>query len=137
MSLFHNEDPDAHYKLGQAVASLRGEGIVIIGAGMSVHNLGSRAFSGKPLPFTVSFDDALKEAAESDPDERQQKMADLIKRGDFRQAHPWADHLLPAHIAAGAAGPDRGEQTWTLHEGSFGWAQYRFGNVPEANGSAL
>jgi aromatic ring-opening dioxygenase catalytic subunit (LigB family) len=36
VSLFNSEDPDAHYRLGQAVAALRDENIVIICTGMSV-----------------------------------------------------------------------------------------------------
>lgn len=39
VSLFKNEDPNKHYELGQAVARLRSEGIVVIGSGMAVHNL--------------------------------------------------------------------------------------------------
>ena len=133
VSLFNNEDPDAHYRLGQAVASLRERGVVIIGTGMTVHNLRDlRATWGKPgaLPYAVSFDNALKEAVEADPAVRQEKMAAITKRGDARQAHPWMDHLMPVYVAAGAAGEDKGVQTWTKHEGSFAWAQYRFGDVP-------
>lgn len=38
VSLYDNEDADAHYRLGQILESLRDEGILIIGAGMAVHN---------------------------------------------------------------------------------------------------
>lgn len=134
VSLFNSEDPDAHYRLGQAVASLRDENIVIIGTGMTVHNLRDlRSSWGKPtpLPYAVSFDDALKEAVEADPTVRQERMAAVTKRPDARQAHPWMDHLMPVYVAAGAAGEDKGVQTWTMHEASFAWAQYRFGDVPE------
>jgi aromatic ring-opening dioxygenase catalytic subunit (LigB family) len=133
VSLFNNEDPDAHYRLGQAVASLRDEGVVIIGTGMTVHNLRDFRFVGRtgpPLPYAVSFDDALKEAVEADPEVRQDRMAAVTKRPDARQAHPWMDHLMPVYVAAGAAGEDKGSQVWTLHEASFAWAQYRFGQVP-------
>ncbi|KAK4164191.1 putative ferrous iron binding protein [Cladorrhinum sp. PSN259] len=138
VSLFNSEDPDAHYKLGQAVASLRDEGVVIIGTGMTVHNLRDMRFAmgqSKPLPYAVSFDNALKEAVESDPSVRQEKMREAAKRPDARQAHPWMDHLMPVYVAAGAAGEDRGKQTWTLHEASFAWAQYRFGDLPKAEES--
>lgn len=133
VSLFNNEDPDAHYRLGRAVASLRDENIVIIGTGMTVHNLRDMRFSWgnpTPLPYSVSFDNALKEAVEADPAVRQERMAAVTKRPDARQAHPWMDHLMPVYVAAGAAGDDKGVQTWTMHEGSFAWAQYRFGQVP-------
>ena len=39
VSLYDNEDSDKHYEMGQALESLRDEGILIIGAGMAVHNL--------------------------------------------------------------------------------------------------
>lgn len=39
VSLYNNEDPDQHYRIGQALETLRDEGILIIGAGMAVHNL--------------------------------------------------------------------------------------------------
>ncbi len=56
-------------------------------------------------------------------------MLALMKRGDARQAHPTLDHILPMHVAAGAAGADLGELLWTLPEGTLGWGQYRFGKV--------
>jgi 4,5-DOPA dioxygenase extradiol len=134
VSLFDSEDPDQHYRLGQAVSRLREEGIVVIGTGMSVHNLRDfrRAMylgEGEALPYAHSFDEALKEAAETLPDTRQKAMADLLKRPDARRAHPTFDHLLPVHVAAGAAGNDSGKQLWTLAEGSMAWGQYRFGDI--------
>lgn len=137
VSLFHSEDPDQHYRLGQAVSSLRNEGIVIIGAGMTVHNLRDLyyAVDDEPKPYTTTFDEALKEAVEGgSPEERQMRMAMLCGRPDARQAHPTMDHLMPVHVAAGAAGEDQGKRLWTLHEGSMGWAQYRFGDVPGGEG---
>ena len=39
VSLYNNEDWDQHYRIGQALERLRDEGILIIAAGMAVHNL--------------------------------------------------------------------------------------------------
>jgi aromatic ring-opening dioxygenase catalytic subunit (LigB family) len=79
--------------------------------------------------YAYSFDDALKEAATAKPEERQAKMSALQRRNDARKAHPTFEHILPIHVAAGAAAADFGERLWTLPEGSLNWAQYRFGKV--------
>ncbi|KAG8622805.1 hypothetical protein KVT40_009316 [Elsinoe batatas] len=134
-SLFDSDDPDQHYKLGQAVESLRNEGVQIIASGMAVHNLRDMfaAMSRPtPMPYTLSFDKALKEAVEQKPEDRQTALAELLKRPDARRAHPSFEHLLPIHIAAGAAGKDAGKQFWTLPQGSMSWAQYRFGEIQAA-----
>lgn len=136
VSLFGTEDPVQHYRLGEAVSSLRDDNILIIVSGMAVHNLRDmmRAFgSPKPMPYTTSFDEALKDAATKPPAEREQAMAQLLKRGDARQAHPSFEHLLPIHIGAGAAGEDLGRRLWTYKDGSMSWAQYRFGEVGNAS----
>ncbi|KAI0403513.1 putative aromatic ring-opening dioxygenase LigB subunit [Xylaria palmicola] len=133
VSLFDNEDHDMHYRLGQTLEALRDEEILIIGAGMAVHNLRDyRAIrgTGKVMPYVHSFDEALKSAATANPEGRRAAMSDLMRRGDARQAHPTLDHILPLYVAAGAAGRDIGERLWTMPDASLSWAQYRFGKVP-------
>lgn len=135
VSLYNNEDPDQHYRMGQALESLRDEGILIIAAGMAVHNLRDfRAIraTGETMPYAFSFDEALKDAATAKPEERQEKMSALMKRSDARKAHPTLEHILPIHVGTGAAGSDLGEQLWTFAEKSLSWAQYRFGKVAAA-----
>ena len=135
VSLFDDEtDAEAHIKLGRAVEKLREENILIVCSGMSVHN--TRHFrmlgrgSDRIMPYAVTFDEALKVAAESKPgDQRIENMVELLERQDAREAHPTFEHLLPIHIAVGAAGADQGKQLWTTPEGSLAWAQYRFGEV--------
>lgn len=130
VSLFSSEDPHQHYNLGRAVANLRSQDIAIIVSGMAVHNLRDFRFgTSRPMSYTSSFDEALKDAATSLPAEREQKMANLLRRPDARQAHPTFDHLLPIFVGAGAAGDDVGERLWTMKEGSMSWAQFRFGEV--------
>ena len=132
VSLFSSEDPHQHYNLGRAVANLRSQNIAIMVSGMAVHNIRDFRFTigtSRPMPYTSSFDEALKDAVTSLPAEREQKMANLLRRPDARQAHPTFDHLLPIYVGAGAAGDDVGERLWTMKEGSVSWAQYRFGEV--------
>ncbi|KAJ5368065.1 uncharacterized protein N7496_007825 [Penicillium cataractarum] len=138
VSLFDTEDPNQHYRLGQAVSRLREENILIIVSGMAVHNLRDLRFTfgnPRPMPYAVSFDEALKDAATKAPAEREQALADLLKRPDARQAHPTFDHLLPIHVGAGAAHEDVGKRIWTLPEGSMSWAQFRFGELNNASTS--
>ncbi|KAJ5887753.1 Extradiol ring-cleavage dioxygenase class III enzyme subunit B [Penicillium taxi] len=138
VSLFDNEDPVQHYKLGQAISHLREQNILIIVSGMAVHNLRDLRFSfgsSRPMPYTVSFDEALKEAVTTAPEEREQALVQLLKRPDARQAHPTFDHLLPIHIGAGAAGDDVGKRLFTYPEGSMSWSQFRFGDLANASTS--
>ncbi|KIW26717.1 uncharacterized protein PV07_06528 [Cladophialophora immunda] len=135
VSLFDDHtDAAAHIKLGRAVQKLREENILIVCSGMSVHNL--RHFmmlgrsSNRTMPYAATFDEALKVAAETKPGEqRDETMIELLERDDARQAHPTFEHLLPIHIAVGAADTDQGKQLWTMQESSMAWAQYRFGEV--------
>lgn len=134
VSLFDDErDAAKHIGLGRAVQRLREEGVLIVVSGMAVHNLRDRGFGSmmnEPQPYAVSFDEALKVAAETESGEdRDQAMIDLLKRPDCRRAHPSLEHLLPMHVGTGAAGGDRGKQLWTMPEGSLSWAQYRWGDV--------
>ncbi|KAF4304077.1 Extradiol ring-cleavage dioxygenase class III enzyme subunit B [Botryosphaeria dothidea] len=136
VSLFKKENPDEHYRLGEAVAALREENILILASGMAVHNLRdlwNSVGQDQPMPYVHSFDEALKKAATTEPDQRKARMAELLKRGDSRQAHPTFDHLLPIYIAAGAAGEDSGTRLFTMADGSMSWAQFRFGDVSTNN----
>jgi 4,5-DOPA dioxygenase extradiol len=123
VSLFDTEDLNQHYNL--AVALLRSENIQIIVSGMAVHNLRDMQLgmiSDQPLPCVASFDKALREAATANPEERQEKMAALLKRKDARRAHPTFDHLLLIFVGAGAVSEEKGVRLWTLPEGSMSWA---------------
>lgn len=137
VSLFDDDtDAEAHIKLGHAVQTLREENIAIICSGMSIHNLRhfrAGAMAGGGPDYAFNFDQALKDAAETKPGpHRDELMVELLERSDARLAHPTFEHLLPAHIAVGAAGEDRGKQLFTLVEGPLAWAQYRFGEVEVA-----
>jgi 4,5-DOPA dioxygenase extradiol len=134
VSLFDNEDADQHFALGAALRSLRDEGVVIVGSGMAVHNLPDfrRALmSGAVMPYAKVFDEELRKAVVdvADGEDRRRKLGELLRSKTARQAHPSFEHLLPVHIAAGAAGDDSATRLFTLAELSISWAQFRFGDV--------
>ncbi|PVH88831.1 Extradiol aromatic ring-opening dioxygenase [Cadophora sp. DSE1049] len=133
VSLFASDSPTQHLALGRAVSSLRSEGIVLIMSGMAVHNLRDMRFGteGEPMWYGPTFDEALREAVEFEGavEERDGMMVETLKRKDARAAHPSFDHLLPVHVGAGASAGDRGVRLWTLVEGSFSWAMFRWGDL--------
>ena len=102
LSLRADLDPAAHIKAGEALAPLRDEGVLIVGSGMSFHNL--RAY-GAPgvLERSAVFDEALAEVAtDADPVRRRARLADWQSLPEARFSHPREEHLLPLMVAAGA-----------------------------------
>lgn len=103
LSLKADLDPAAHLAAGRALAPLRDEGVLIVGSGMSWHNM--RGFSPAFTARSAEFD-AWLEAAVADPAARDAALADWDEAPQARTAHPREEHLLPLMVAAGAA---RGE----------------------------
>lgn len=129
LSLYSGESPTKHIALGKALAPLRQQGYTIIASGQAVHNLRDLSFNNQdePLPYVQSFDRALEEAITTTTGEtREQKLVQLLRRGDARAAHPHFDHILPMYVAVGAASGARAELLFNHYERSLSWAQYRF-----------
>jgi aromatic ring-opening dioxygenase catalytic subunit (LigB family) len=112
LSLQEDLDPATHLAIGRALTPLRDEGVLIIGSGMSYHNL--REFlSGSPRGNEPSerFDSWLTQAVEtSDPTVRDQELSRWSAAPGALACHPRSEHLLPLMVAAGAAGEDRGRR---------------------------
>jgi aromatic ring-opening dioxygenase catalytic subunit (LigB family) len=102
MSLHASLDPALHLAAGAALAPLRDEGVLVLGSGMSFHNL--RAM-GDPRVAEPSreFDRWLTEAAAADPRERAERLAKWAQAPFARLCHPREEHLLPLMVAAGAS----------------------------------
>jgi aromatic ring-opening dioxygenase catalytic subunit (LigB family) len=113
LSLKSGLDPSAHLAVGRALAPLRSEGVLIVGSGMSFHNL--RRFRPGGVVEASDLLDAWLTDAVTDPDQasRDRKLVGWSNAPAARQAHPREEHLIPLMVAAGAAGTDRGRKTFT------------------------
>jgi aromatic ring-opening dioxygenase catalytic subunit (LigB family) len=109
LSLQAGLDPARHIAIGRALAPLRDEGVLILGSGMSFHNM--RAFH-RPDTIAASrqFDAWLGEVCEGDPAARDQALARWSDGPSARFSHPREEHLLPLMVAAGAAEGERGRR---------------------------
>lgn len=99
--------PAHQYVLGQALAPLREQGVLLIGSGSITHNLGdfgSGYDAQHEAPYVRPFTDWIAaRLAVHDVD----ALLDYRKRAPFAQhAHPTDEHLLPLFFALGAAGAD-------------------------------
>jgi aromatic ring-opening dioxygenase catalytic subunit (LigB family) len=109
LSLRADLDPEAHLAAGRALAPLRDEGVLIVGSGMSWHNM--RGFSPAFTAKSQAFDDWLAEAL-TDPVRRDEAIRHWDQAPYAREAHPREEHLAPLFVAAGAAEGEPGRQTF-------------------------
>ncbi len=107
LSLTKHMDPEVHINVGQAIANLAQEGILIIGSGLSFHNM--HAFMTEEqnaLQKSQQFDHWLNDALLNKQTSWQEKQQSLINWEHAPQAkfcHPREEHLLPLHVCFGAA----------------------------------
>jgi len=114
LSLLSSLDAAAHLAAGRALAPLRDEGVLILGSGMSFHNM--RAY-GDPRfgPVSDTFDAWLTAAVEAPPAERERLLANWDDAPAARLSHPprAEEHLLPLMVAAGAAHEGHGRRIFS------------------------
>lgn len=105
LSINAGYEPDLHLRLGQALAPLREEGVLIVGSGLSYHNL--REIYGGGSEASAQFDAWLQHVMlDLPPQERDRALIHWQTAPCARQAHPQEDHLIPLMVAAGAAGDE-------------------------------
>lgn len=127
LSLKSSYDAAEHIRVGQALAPLRDEGVLIMGSGLSYHNM--RGF-GRPTstPVAQAFEHYLNQAvSQATAQQRNQLLMDWESAPGARLAHPAEDHLIPLMVVAGAAGSDIGQRLVVDHVMNVDMASYRFG----------
>jgi aromatic ring-opening dioxygenase catalytic subunit (LigB family) len=108
LSLVAGLDPAAHLAVGRALAPLRDEGVLVLGSGMSYHNMRG-FFSGNGREHSLAFDAWLADTVGDEPSARDAKLREWTAAPSARQSHPREEHLLPLMVMAGAAGTGRGK----------------------------
>ncbi|MBD1910455.1 MULTISPECIES: class III extradiol ring-cleavage dioxygenase [unclassified Leptolyngbya] len=120
--------PAHHLRVGQVLAPLRDEGVLIFASGAVTHNLG--ALDGQdntsPADWAMVFDRWLAEAIALSSTERLLDYRALAPHAAL--SHPTDEHLLPLFVALGAGGEQaKGQQ---IHQGytygSLSMAAYAF-----------
>ena len=128
LSLRHHMDPAEHIAVGRAIAPLRDEGVLIVGSGLSYHNLGR--FGPAARAPSEAFDAWLQTTlVASSPTEREARLLQWSTAPSARISHPREDHLIPLMVALGAA--DDAPATCVYHEenifGGVTASSFRFG----------
>jgi 4,5-DOPA dioxygenase extradiol len=108
LSVQTGQGPEHHLRLGQALAPLRQEGVLVIGSGAFTHDLGrlrrQDPASEHAEPDVAAFAEWMWAALAAG---RVDDVLNYRKRAPFGAAqHPTEEHLLPLFVALGAGGVD-------------------------------
>ncbi|MDO8670556.1 MAG: 4,5-DOPA dioxygenase extradiol [Dehalococcoidia bacterium] len=113
LSLDASKPPRYHLGLGRRLASLREQGVLVVGSGDVVHNLRLVDFQRKqPFEWALRFDADVKRHLREGDD---QALVDYEDHPDGRLAVPTPDHYLPLLYVAGMRQP--GDELTVLVEG--------------------
>lgn len=127
LSLKQGLDARTHIEAGRLLAPLRDEGVLIVGSGLSYHNL--RAFNAQGAAASHAFDGWLRATMALAPAERTEALIEWDKAPAARMAHPREEHLLPLMVVLGAAEQEAASVPY--HEDAFMGAlavsSFRFG----------
>jgi len=129
-----NAPPASQFALGEALAPLRDEGVLVLGTGSITHNL-RRVFSQGMRTVNDQPEDADSAAFRTWMHERS-SARDWDALLDYRrqaphavEMHPTDEHLLPFYVAAGAGGRDAipARLHASVSNGVLGMDAYAFG----------
>lgn len=134
LSLYRSQDAAAHIAAGEALQSLRDEGVLIVGSGASFHNF-KHMFAKDDAKkagqrHSRLFDAWLADCVDSDLScaERRRRLAAWASAPSAREAQPLggAEHLMPLFTVLGAAGCGRGRRVNRDAGGNFATSEFEF-----------
>lgn len=127
VSMRSNYDPAEHAALGRALSPLRDEGVLIVGSGLSYHNL--KLFGPGAKAPSTEFDTWLNAVLDLPPAERMAKVMDWESAPSARISHKKEDHLVPLFAALAAAEAEPATQVYHQTDifGGVTASSWRFG----------
>ncbi len=134
LSIDPGYDAELHLQLGRLLAPLRDEGVLIIGSGLTYHNLSELRGGGRAVEASRAFDAWLQETVvASKPEDRTAGLIAWAHAPMARAAHPREDHLIPLMTVVGAA---EGEAAATVYHqpdlfGGVTASSFRLGSLPQ------
>ncbi|RSL96339.1 hypothetical protein CDV31_013517 [Fusarium ambrosium] len=148
VSLNARYDPIFHVRMGQALRSLRKEGILIIASGAMVHNIfranhvpmllnGDNLQKGRtPAKWATDFAQSIEDVITSNAgSELAGALVRMSQSPLYPSAHPTPDHFYPLLVLAGAFYDDEelyGRQTACTYEmKNLVNSQYMWGHLPK------
>ena len=113
LSLNESKSPQQHFAFAKQLRVLRERGVLIIGSGNLVHNLGALRFDQSKYDWAIEFDERIATFLQ---DRNDQAVVDFLKLGSVAKlAHPTIEHFLP--LIYSLALFDQNEQTEFFNEG--------------------
>lgn len=107
LSLTSDLDPVKHLELGKALSDLRKRDVLIIGSGLSYHNMAGFGDSSETArSANLEFDHWLVDTCAGEnysAEQREGRLSAWETAPSARQCHPREEHLLPLHVCYGAA----------------------------------
>jgi 4,5-DOPA dioxygenase extradiol len=101
LAIDSRQPAEFHFDLGTRLAALRDEGVLILGSGNVVHNLGLIKWGkhDEGDDWAVRFDEAAREVMTTRPAD----VLELTRHPDYPLAAPTPDHFVPLLHVAGVA----------------------------------
>jgi aromatic ring-opening dioxygenase catalytic subunit (LigB family) len=116
LSLLADLDPARHVEMGAALAPLLDDDVLILGSGLSFHNM--QAFGTPADEANEAFDRWLDEVCTNpalDDAARQDQLVNWSAAPEARYNHPREEHLLPLHVCFGAGDGAAAKRTFDGH----------------------
>ncbi|EMA8650381.1 4,5-DOPA dioxygenase extradiol [Cronobacter sakazakii] len=104
LSIDSTKPPVWHYQMGQRLATLRDEGVMLVASGNVVHNLRTARWhgEGEPYAWAVSFNNFVKENLTWRGEAADHPLVNYLEHPGGSLSNPTAEHFLPLLYVLGA-----------------------------------